>query len=285
MKVLPTALLVPIFFVLLISGCINLPSLASEKFSIAKEEGYEDLHYAVEIYPSVVWPGKTVKLRILIEPKRDLENVKVVIADPCLFSVEGKKEKFLGNINANTRRYVHFSLKAPEKIDMKTQCEIKLKIIYQANFVVIQDIAVLSEAEEKTNHISISSTALPSALEISVSFSKTQPFLSGEKVFMYLDYRNEGSGIIGELNRGDVKIYLPNNLKLEECSDYSESEEGLILNRNIVFVNGKGKRSACLFRAVANSPVDIETMKISGKYKYEIDENVIVTVERGEEGE
>ncbi len=282
-KPLPLCIfLLPILLVLFFSGCTNLPDLSTEKFSLEKEKHFEDLHYAIEVYPSSISPGKTLKLRILLEPKRDLKDVTVSITDPCLFTIDkSKAEKKLGTLEANTRRYVRFKLKAPEDVEMETNCKIRLRITYTASFNVLTDVAVLSETEKLAkSKVSTSTTKSPSALDVSVSFSKKQPFIEGEKVFIYIDYENKGNGIINELNEGDVEILLPSNLKLKSCEDYKKSANKLILNKKIIFIDNKGRRSVCLVETRANSPIDIEKLVISGKYKYEIDDSVIVTLEK-----
>ncbi len=277
----PAGLCISLILILFFCGCINFPNITAEKFSLAKEKHFEDLHYAIEIYPSSVAPGKILKLRVLLEPKKDLKNVVVSISDPCLFTIDGGAEKNLGSLKANTRNYVRFDLRAPNHIEMETNCKIKLRITYIASFDVLTDVAVLSEAEKLAgNKIAISKSKLPSALDVYLSFSKEQPFIDGEEVFMYINYRNIGNGIISELDEGNVVIDLPNNLRVKNCGDYAQFGNKLILNKKILFVDNRGETSACLFEARANSPIDIEKLSINGKYKYEIDDSIIVTLEK-----
>ncbi len=267
---------------LFLSGCVNYPVRKGE-FTSYSETKTNDLEYAVDLYPSEISAGESIKVRIKITPSKDIENVRVRISDPCILEVK-RKEKKLGDISANSQRIVNFELKAPSHVDIATQCKIKFEIEYEARFYSAQDIAVLSSAEYrekassgKLGEIKISSSKIPSAIEIEVSFSEQEPFRDGKEMFMYIDYFNRGNGIPEPLK--NVALYIPSNLKVKECSsEYALSPFKLSLSKEIEFYRNRAKRSVCKVEARANTPVDIQKLSVEAKYKYTLEDYVTVEV-------
>ncbi len=280
---LPTFML----FILALSGCVtNFPFSYRSKVTVYEETLTDDIAYTFEVYPSSVYEGEKVKIRVKLVPKKTLKNVNISVVDPCIFTIPENRKKTitLGDLSANTQRIAKFELRAPETVEMNTKCKIKFKISYEASFSAISDVVVLSEAEYKErassgtlNDIKISSSKTPSAVEARISFSEEQPFRDGEEVFMSVEYLNIGNGIPDKIEKNNIKINLPQNLEVEECSDYSGENE-LTLSKNIEFYEKKGGKSVCKLRAKANVPIDIGKLSISVKYKYEIEDYISVEV-------
>ncbi len=280
--------------VLLLSGCIgnfNLP-FAQANFITKQEVLTDDIGYAIQVYPTEVMPGEDLRIRVKILPKKDITNVKVKILDTCDFTCkDGECEKEISRISANSQRMVRFTLAAPESVVMEKDCEIRFAINYTANATIIRDLVVLSKTEyaERAkkgtlNEIKINEIKVPSSLDLDLKFSQSEALRSGEKVYMTINYRNKGSGVIDTLEKGSVVIEFPGNVKDENCDDYvkkSDNDNLYELDKNIKFYGKESEKSVCEFTVNAKKPVDIQKMRITAKYKYETEDYIIVKLLKG----
>jgi hypothetical protein len=270
--------IITLLTIIFLSACVQIEAIR-EQFVVVKEKHAEDIAYKLELYPLTVNPGKTLKINFLIEPNKDLRNFNLSLIDTCFFETS-ENEKSFDFIKAGTTKILKFRLKAKD-VELETKCKIKFKMEYESDFTVMQDVVVLSKGEyeerEKSGTLgefSIETVKTNNPLDVSISFSKPQPFVEEDEIYMYIDYMNVGDGIIGKIEKGKIKITLPENLILKECDDFKDGK----LSKDLVFIKGKAERSLCIFDTKTESPVDLGKLLIIGKYKYEISDYLIVRI-------
>ncbi len=93
---------------------------------------------------------------------------------------------------------------------------------------------------------------------------------------MYIEYFVSGSGL-DKLPSGSVQFTAPSNVKMS-CDDYKADGNKFTLNRDLNFVSGKAKKSACKLTTNAQQSVDSKTLQITANYLYAIDNSINVKI-------
>jgi hypothetical protein len=234
-------------------------------------------------YQQEVKTGRPEEMLFVLENKNnfDLKDVHLTIYDPCVFT--GNTEKDAGEIKAN--RSATFSLKLTAgNVDMDKDCNVKFKLNYNTSYSLFQDIAVLSQSEYDQRetagtlkNIPIQYSSPSSPLKITINLLGEQPFVTGEKYYMSIDYANTGSGFI-EVDKGDITITAPSNVNGFACdNDYDSS---LTLNKDLIFANNRASTSTCHFTTFTSQPLDIKSLTITARYKYVLYNSIIIKVKR-----
>lgn len=278
-------LILSILAVVLVSGCVaNFPfaqqaSLANP--TVTSET--QDLVLKAEAVPLEVRSGKKLDLYFELDALKDLKDVSFNITDACLFSgnYAGVFEK--QDIKENRTRDFKSVLTAGN-VNFDTDCQIRFRSNYSASLIAAQDIIVLDDAEfldeQRTGKIGervarFSSTDNP--LQITISFSSQQPFENDTEEFMYMQYY-AGSGL-EKLSKSSVQFTAPNNVKIV-CDDYTAEGNKFVLNRDLVFIDGRAKKSTCKLTTGAQQPVDSKTIQLTANYKYAIDNSINVKIKQ-----
>ena len=280
-----------ILFMLFISGCIDFNAYRGQ-FVSKQEVTTNDLYYKVDVYPSEVYEGDTVKIRFGISSEKDLENVKVEIVDPCLFSVNGNTKnngnivKDLQNLYKGMKKTATFEL-TPGNVELETTCKIKFRITYDSYIKVVQDVVVLSDTEYKQREesgtlgeIEISSSKEPSSVEAELSFSEPQPFKENRNIQIYIKYFNVGNGRIDKIEKDSITIFFPENLEVSQCNGYQGLGNQWKLSKELIFYEGETEKNSCTVKTKANIPIDSGKLVIEGKYKYVIEDTISIKILR-----
>jgi hypothetical protein len=301
-----------ILAVILVSLCTGLPEIPfinSGNTSIQKaglliiDAESPDAFVRIDFQPEIK-TGRPENILFDIENKNNfnLENAVLTIYDPCVFT--GDTTKNIGDIKAN--RSATFSLKLTAgNIDLDKDCDVKFKLSYNTEYSLFQDIAVLSQSEYEQreaagtlNDIPIQSSSPLSPFKISLTLLGEQPFITGEKYYMSIDYANIGSGFI-EVKKYDIGIATPANVNDFSCSDdyistssssglpgfsggssSSSSNFDLVLNKDLIFISNRAPTSTCTFTASTSQPMDIKSLTITASYKYVLYNSILIKVKR-----
>ncbi len=293
----PVFLFTFISFMLFISGCIDFGAYRGQ-FVSKQEVTTNDLYYKVDVYPSEVYAGDTVKIRFGISSEKDLENVKVEIVDPCLFSVNGNTRsndnndnivKDLQNLHKGMKKTATFELTAGN-VELETTCKIKFRITYDSYIKLVQDVVVLSDTEYKQREesgtlgeIEISSSKEPSSVEAELSFSEPQPFKENRNIQIYIKYVNVGNGRIDKIEKDSITIFFPKNLEVSQCNGYQKYQKSgnqWKLSKELIFYEGETEKNSCTAKTKANIPLDSGKLVIEGKYKYVIEDTINIKILR-----
>lgn len=280
-------LILSITAVVLVSGCIaNFPfaqqaSLANP--TVTSET--QDLVLKAEAVPLEVRSGKKLDLYFELDALKDLKDVSFNITDACLFSGDYAGVFERQDMKENKTRDFKVSLTAGN-VDFDTDCQIRFKSNYSARLIAAQDIIVLSEAEfldeqrtGKINERQANFVSTDNPLQLAISFSDPQPFEDKTDEFMYIEYSNTGSGTLEKLEKDSVQFTTPGNVKIT-CDDYKADGNKLTLNRDLVFIDGRAKKSTCKLTTQANQPVDSKTLQITANYLYTIDNSINVKIKQ-----
>ena len=272
--------------VVLVSLCTGLPDIpfinpvnnTASPRTLAIDS--PDLFIGIDTVPAEVKPNRSVNTFFELRNKNnyDLKNVKLTIYDPCIFT--GDTEKDIGIIKANGTKT--FSLKlTSENTDLDENCNLKFRVEYDTNYSLYQSIAVLKKEEYEQREIAGTLNSIPinamypsSPLKISLTFSDEQPFIENENKYLHLDYFNVGDGLV-TVNKGDIKIKIPTNIKDFSCGDY---DSNLALNEDLNFFGNRASSSTCSFTTTATSPIDIKSLEVTASYKYALDNSISIRV-------
>lgn len=284
--------LASILVITLVSMCAGLPevpffntgdgSIQKAGVIIMDTESPDVFIRAEAIPPTEVRSGRNVNVYFELRNKNtySLKNIKLTVYDPCIFS--GDVEKLITEIKAN-KTYT-FSLKwTAGNVDLDTDCKVKFRIEYDAEYSLFQNIAVLSQSEYEQRELAgtlhdipIQSSFPDSPLRISLSFSETQPFINNEKYYLQLDYRNVGGGVVN-VDSGDITIKPPANVKEFSCADYSGN---LANSKALNFISNRASTSSCSFTTSTAQTMDIMSLVVSARYKYMLDNSILIKVKR-----
>ena len=276
-----------ILAIVLVSMCTSLPDLSflSSNSNIQQAENLlisegPDLYITADTIPTEVKAGRNVNVYFELRNKNNfnLNNVKLTVYDPCVFT--GDVEKLITQIKANST--YKFSVKwTAGSVEFDTNCKVKFRVTYDAQYSLYQDIAVLTQEEYSIREskgtlssVPISSSYPASPLKISLSFSDSQPFVSDENYNLLIGYTNTGDGII-EIGKGDITIKAPSNVKDFSCRGYDSS---LALNTSLNFIRGSAPTSSCSFTATTTQALNTKPLSITAKYKYNIDSSISIKV-------
>ena len=281
-------LILAIVLVSLCTGLPEIPFINPGNTSIQKagvliiDSESPDVFIEVNAIPTEVKASRNINVFFELRNKNlyDLKNVNLTVYDPCIFT--GDMGKYIDNIGAN--RTVSFSLKLTAgETDLDKDCNVKFRVTYDAEYSLYQDIAVLAQSEYEQreisgtlNNIPIQSSYPESPLKISVSFSEVQPFMENENYFLYLNYYNIGNGFV-DARKGDIKIQIPSNVNNFNCADYDSS---LVINKDLIFIGNRASSSTCSFTTVASQEMDIKSLTITARYKYMLDNSILIKVKR-----
>jgi len=278
-------LLILVLAVVAVSGCIaNFPfaqqaSLVNPTVTVETH----DLVLKAEAVPLEVRSGKRLDLFFEIDALKDLKDLSFAVTDACLFSGE------LGGFDSQElkeERSKDFKLSLTAgSVNFDTDCQIRFKASYSAELMATQDIIVLDDAEfldeQRNGKISerqANFVSTDNPLQITFSFSNPQPFEDNVDEFMYIDYAASGSGL-EKLPSGSVEFTAPNNVKIS-CDDYAAEGNKFTLNRDLIFIDGRAKKSACKMTTGAQQPVDSKTLQITANYLYTADNFINVKIKR-----
>jgi hypothetical protein len=280
-------LLLAIVLVSLCAGLPEIPFINPGNATVQKagmviiDEESPDVFITAEAIPTEVKAGRNVNIYFELRNKNnfDLKNVSLLVYDSCIFT--GETEKNIDALKAN--RSVQWSLKLTAgSTDLDKNCNVKFRVKYDAEYSMFQDIAVLTQSEYEQrevsgtlNNIPIQSSFPETPLRISLSFSDTQPFINNENYYMNLDYYNKGNGFI-EVEKENITIKTSSNIKDFSCNDYND----LALNRSLKFIENRAAGSTCSFTTVAAQPLDIKSLTITARYKYMLDNSILIKVKR-----
>ena len=281
-------LILAIVLVSLCAGLPEIPFLNPGNVTVQKagiliiDSESPDVFIRAEPIPTEVKARRNVNVFFELRNKNnyDLKNVNFTVYDPCLFT--GDLEKNISEIKAN--RTYSFSLKwTAGSTEFDRDCNVKFRILYDAEYSLFQDIAVLSQSEYEQrevagtlNNIPIQSSFPDSPLRISLSFSDTQPFMENEKYYMIIDYTNVGSGLV-EVKERDIRIQTPTNINNFYCSDY---DSNLALKEKLNFIGNRAPTSTCNFNTTTTQTMDIKSLSITARYKYILDSSILIKVKR-----
>jgi hypothetical protein len=239
-----------------------------------------DVFLRIETTKSEIKAGRDMQIMFEITNKQayDLKNVVLEAYDhPCFGEGEFIKNDCGtdGTIKAN-RSCVWTWKWTSKSLDIDTNCPIKFRTSYDAEYSFYQDIAVLSEdeyfqreAEGTLKDIPVQSSYTSSPLDISIRFSEEQPFLENQKnYYMYIDYYNNGNGLFGDTS---ITINAPNNIKNLNCYGFSGS---------LTFIKGKANPTTCSFDTGGTTTIDIRSLSITAKYKYVLYNSISLRVNR-----
>ncbi len=285
-KALNSALL--LFLVLLIiavSGCVANFPFAQKKLvpliipTIVSET--QDLVLKAEAVPLEARSGKRLDLYFELDALKDLKDVSFSITDTCLFSGDyaGVFEK--QDMKENKTRDFKLTLTAGN-VNFDTDCQIRFRASYSASLIAAQDIIVLTDAEflteqrnGKINERIARFVTTDNPLQITFSFSNPQPFEDKADEFMYINYAADSG--LEKLQKGSVQFTAPNNVKIA-CDDYTAEGNKFTLNRDLVFIGGRAKKSTCKLATNAREPADSKTLQITANYLYTIDNSINVKI-------
>jgi hypothetical protein len=279
-----------ILAIVLVSLCAGLPEIpfinpgnatVQKAGMVIIDEESPDVFITAEAIPTEVKAGRNVNIYFELRNKNnfDLKNVNLLVYDSCIFT--GETEKNIDVLKAN--RSVRWSLKLTAgSTDLDKNCNVKFRVKYDAEYSMFQDIAVLTQSEYEQREVSGTLNSIPiqssfpeTPLKISLSFSDTQPFINNENYYMNLDYYNKGNGFI-EVEKGNITIKTPSNIKDFSCSDYND----LALNRSLKFIENRAASSTCSFTTNSSQQLDIKSLSITARYKYMLDNSILIKVKR-----
>ena len=279
-------LLIAIVFV---SLCVEIPFLQIPNTFLPQnktvqgiEISNEDIYVNINVLPAEVMEGRniTIMFQVMNKASYNLENVKLNLYDPCVFSGSGT-EKVIGTLRPNQTNSSSLVLKAGS-VTLPRDCEMKFRVEYEGKFSLSQDIAVLTEPEYNVRllqgtlkSVPIGSLSSISPLKISLTLTQEQPLLSETTTDMEINYIYIGDGFI---NVTSVVIKVPDNLQYLSCTDYTYAGGTLSLNKALKFINKRANPSICTFKTKANSPMDIESLFLTARYKYILDNSITVRV-------
>jgi len=289
-------LILTIILVVMISLCTSLPfeipGLTSDQSNQTQptgrgifiiDAGNPDAYIIVEAIPPEVKSGRSITVSFEIDNKNsyDLKNINIDVYDPCVFT--GEFSKSIDVIKGNRTSLWSWIWKT-EKTDIDKNCNVKLRIEYEADNTYYQDVAVLSESEYQLREIEDTLKQIPvqfsypnSPFRVSLKFSDEQPLLNNENYYMYIDYTNIGGGF---LDVKSVTINAPSNIKDISCKDYT-GDTTLTLNRiPLNFVGNRASTSTCSFTATTSEPVKISSLTLTSSYKYSVDGVIPIKVRK-----
>ena len=248
--------------------------------------GVEDISIRAEV-PEFAREGRSYTWHVLATPSIDISDFRFSVYDRCggLFTALTDDTFSEESIMANRTKTFEINYMFGET--QADSCKVRFKTTYTSNMSMSQGIVVMTESEwmereqkgtRKDIPVHAYSTVNPLRMEI--SFSHDQPLIEEEDVRMYIDYYDEGTGIISSLEPGDVKIEVPKNLEFITCDDYKVEGDMIILDAEKKFTNKRGTRTTCEFRTKAEQPIDSRTMFIEALYGYELNSDFTVSVLR-----
>jgi len=297
----------PVLAIVFISLCAGLPQslglpalempLGEEPGVSIIDQGSPDVYFRAQVIPLEVKSERSINLFFELRNKNsfDLENVNVRAYDVCIFDPNGQ-EVFIPNLNEadegvlkpNETKTWRWKWEA-DKTELDKDCEIKFLVEYDGEYYLSQDVIVLSESEYEIREIEERLQAIPAQsfssntpLRISLSFSEEQPFLEDIDYLMYIDYYNMGNGFITLNKNYPVKIQIPENIESLVCEDYTKAEIlKLDKTEDLKFIRNKAPRTICDLKTKdIDEEISIRPLTLTAKYKYVLDNSILVRVKR-----
>ena len=278
-------LLFLILLVVLVSGCIDFGG-SKASFGLSEVTNNPDVYIKIEASAGEIKSGRRVQLEFTVENRgdTDLNNLKVVAYDPCLFMGETVKE--FGLLRANRSTKWNWRWDAGDT-DFDRECTVRFRTTYDTYTTMSTTTHVLSEAEYYAREdagtldelVSLT-TATKNNLRLGLSFSEQQPFLTGESIIAYINYNDVGAGLLNELEPGNVTIDVTNNLGSGECSSYDANTDftQFTSNARLRFVSKEAPSTTCRFTSAATQPIESGEIRITAKYKYQFDNSLLLKV-------
>ena len=266
-------------FVIIVSGCTGQDASVIQQ--ILKIDvvtgGVEDMNIVVEM-PEYARVNRNFTWHMLATPSIGVSDFRFSVYDRCggLFTAMAPDSFTETSIRANrTKRFEMRYVLADTQVET---CKVRFKTSYTSNMTMSQNIVVLEEFEwlEREDRgtrkdIPVHSYRSTNPLRMEFSFSQDQPLIEESEVKMYIDYYDDGTGIINELEPGDVMIKLPGNLEFITCDDYNIDGGMLVLNKEKKFISKKAVRSTCEFITQAEQVIDTRAMLVEALYTYNLD--------------
>jgi hypothetical protein len=275
-----------LLLIVAIAGCPAIPGIQLAIGKVAVTSATEDISVTAEAWPDELRGGRDLNVRFELtnlQPMIDLKDIYVIVYDQCIFT--GTREKDIAEFAANaTTGWTWKWSSAP--VELERLCEVRFKTSYEGQLQLLQDVVVLSEAEyeartaaETLGEIQITSSSSSNPLSIKISFSEPQPFLDGERYYMYIDYSYTGVGLIDRLDSEKITIKFPDNMKDISCDVYEKKNGYYNLTQALIFINRRAPRSTCAFTADSGDlPVKTSALSLIANYKYVLDDSFTVKV-------
>ncbi len=276
-------MLLALIAIVLVSGCLNLGGTKSV-FGFAEVTNNPDIYLKIESVSQEIKSGRFAQLEFIIENKGDgpLEGVNITAYDQCIFTGDSRKE--IGELRANRSSMWNWKWEAGST-DFDRDCTIKFRTEYETDTYASRTYNVLDETEyyareeEGTlGEISGTSSSSTSSLRMDISFSDPEPFMENEEIYVYINYNDDGWGIIKDIQPGSIVINVSSNLIDGECVGYAADHDGFILKDELRFVDGKAPSTACKFKTFAEQPIEVGEIRITAKYKYQFDNSLLLKV-------
>ena len=298
-KLLPLLL----FSVVLVSLCSDFPiqlpnlplsNLPSQTQGVATiDSGSPDLFVNVQTLSSEIKSGRSLQVFFEMRNKQnyDLDSVDLEVYDhPCF--EEGNN--FIkndcghsGTLKANQSCAWSWRWNSTEGSSDDRTCSIKFRVNYEAGNSIFQDIAVLSqseydqrEADGTLQNVPIQSTYAKGPLQVSLTFSEPQPFISNQEGYnMFINYNNVGDGLFADEEKDiDLSLTVPDNMENLNCDHYSGSDKLRLDSSSLKFIKGRSVPTICTFSTPEIPTMSIRSMKIEIGYKYTLYDSFPITV-------
>ena len=206
--------------------------------------GSPDVFLKIQSIPEQVRSGRDLLLSFEVRNKNDVEIDDLTIDgfDNCFLKSDSGSEEPSFDLKPNATKTFMWTWKAKE-VDMDRECTIRFMNTYTAKNVFYQDIIVLSESEYiqreldgTTGQINIQSSQQKTSVQMSLSFSDSQPFMDDAEYYMYLDIIDTGVGM-AEIK--ELKLIFPDNVKKDSisCNGFTKDEYEMTLTKKLYFTN------------------------------------------------
>lgn len=269
--------------VIAVSGCVNWGG-SKATFGISEMTSNPDVYTKVESSAEEVKSGRYIQLQFTVQNKGSvpLENITIRAYDQCLFT--GENTKNISEVKSNMTNMWNWKWLA-EDTDFETPCEIKFRTTYDTTAETSSTINVLTETEYYTREeqgtlvdVPVHTAITDSSLFMLLELSEVQPFMTNEEIYAYINYEDIGPGMLKQLNKGDVVISVPTNLK-GSCTGYKKtSETEYALDTTLSFTNKKAPSTTCKFKTNASQVIDAGVLRITASYKYQFDNSLLLNV-------
>jgi hypothetical protein len=291
-----------IFSVVLVSLCSELPIQLPQLPSIPGQtsgaatidSGSPDIYVNVETPTSEIKSGRDIQLFFEIRNKQlyDLRNVNFSVYDNPCFDVAGNnltKDNCGSSGTLKSNQSCMWSWRWTSDLsNIDRTCSIKFKVSYEASNSIFQDISVLSQAEYDQREASgtlgsipIQFTSAKGPLQVYLTFSEPQPFISGQSGYnMYINYNNVGDGLFADETK-DINLDLtaPDNMQGLNCRNYTNIQGNIFqLSVPLKFIKGRSVPTICDFNTSDVSTISIRSLDMEINYKYTLYGSFPITV-------
>jgi len=276
-------LLLSLMAIILVSGCIDFGG-SQATFGLSEVTNNPDMYLKIRTSNNEIKSGRYVQFEFVIENRgdTDLENIKIVAYDQCMFT--GNNTKDIALLRANRSTLWNWKWQARDT-EFDHECYIKFRTTYNTHTLYSTTTNVLSESEYytredegKLGEIQSRSSYTSNSLRIGAYFSEDQPFLTGERILLYINYNDVGGGLLKEIEVGETWINVTGNLANGDCSSYTAVTNGFVSSTPFRFVSKKAPSTTCEFTTNATQPIESGELRITANYKYQFDNSLLLKV-------